>query len=160
MYFTTIFKIGKKKDNNTCTSGNKGYMGTKDIWEIAILFPQFSWFIFSKVLGSQENIYIGFPGGSVKHLPAMRETRVRILDQEDPLEKEMAIHSSTLAWKIPRTEEPDRLQSMGSQRVNYLYIHYIVYFKSIQESCPKCLSLFFNLFKVYPLLSSRQQPLL
>ena len=97
---------------------------------------------------------------TVKHLPTMRETRVRILDQEDPLEKEMAIHSSTLAWKIPRTEEPDRLQSMGSQRVNYLYIHYIVYFKSIQESCPKCLSLFFNLFKVYPLLSSRQQPLL
>ena len=53
----------------------------------------------------------------VKHLPAMQETRVRFLGQEDPLEKEMAIHSSTLAWKIPWTEEPDRLQSMGSQRV-------------------------------------------
>ena len=49
----------------------------------------------------------------VKHLPAMRETRVRFLGQEDPLEKEMAIHSSTLAWKIPWMEEPDRLQSMG-----------------------------------------------
>ena len=54
---------------------------------------------------------------TVKHLPAMRETRVRFLGREDPLEKEMAIHSSTLAWKIPWTEEPDRQQSMGSQRV-------------------------------------------
>ena len=55
----------------------------------------------------------------VKRLPAMQETRVRFLGQEDPLEKEMAIHSSTLAWKIPWTEEPDRLQSMGSQRVGH-----------------------------------------
>ena len=55
----------------------------------------------------------------VKHLPAMRETRVRFLGGEDPLEKEMAIHSSTLAWKIPWMEEPDRLQSMGSQRVGH-----------------------------------------
>ena len=53
---------------------------------------------------------------TVKHLPAMRETRVRFLGREDPLEKEMAIHSSTLAWKIPWTEEPGRLQSVGSQR--------------------------------------------
>ena len=56
---------------------------------------------------------------TVKRLPAMWETRVRFLDQEDPLEKEMAIHSSTLAWKIQWTEEPDRLQSMGSQRVGH-----------------------------------------
>ena len=55
----------------------------------------------------------------VKPLPAMQETHVRFLDQEDPLEKEMAIHSSTLARKIPWTEEPDRLQSMGSQRVGH-----------------------------------------
>ena len=54
---------------------------------------------------------------TVKRLPAMRETRVRFLCREDPLEKEMAIHSSTLAWKIPWTEKPDRLQSMGSQRI-------------------------------------------
>ena len=54
---------------------------------------------------------------TVKRPPAMWETRVRFLGQEDPLEKEMAIHSSILAWKIPWTEEPDRLQSMGSQRV-------------------------------------------
>ena len=55
----------------------------------------------------------------VKHLPAMRETWIRSLGQEDPLEKGMATHSSTLAWKIPCTEEPGRLQSMGSQRVRH-----------------------------------------
>ena len=53
----------------------------------------------------------------VKRLPTVRETRVRSLGWEDPLEKEMATHSSILAWKIPWTEEPDGLQSMGSQRV-------------------------------------------
>ena len=52
-------------------------------------------------------------------LPTMRETRVQSLGREDPLEKEMAPHSSTLAWKIPWTEEPDKLQSMGSQRVGH-----------------------------------------
>ena len=55
----------------------------------------------------------------VKHLPTMQETQVRSLGQEDPLEKEMATHSSTLAWKIPWTEKPGRLQSMGSQRVGH-----------------------------------------
>ena len=55
----------------------------------------------------------------VKHLPAMQETWVQSLGWEDPLEKETATHSSTLAWKIPWTEEPSRLQSMGSQRVGY-----------------------------------------
>ena len=53
----------------------------------------------------------------VKHLPAMQETWVLSLGQEDPLEKEMATHSSTLAWKISWTKKPGRLQSMGSQRV-------------------------------------------
>ena len=56
---------------------------------------------------------------TVKRLPAMLETRVRSLGQEDLLEKEMAIHSSTIAWEIPWTEEPGRLQSMGSQRVRH-----------------------------------------
>ena len=56
---------------------------------------------------------------TVKHLPAMLETWVQSLGQEDPLEKEMATYSSTLAWKIPWTEEPGRLQSMGSQRVRH-----------------------------------------
>ena len=53
----------------------------------------------------------------VKRLFTMRETWVQSLGQEDLLEKEMAIHSSTIAWKIPWTDEPDKLQSMGSQRV-------------------------------------------
>ena len=55
----------------------------------------------------------------VKRPLAMRETWVRIPGQEDPLEKEIATHSSTLAWKIPRTEEPVRLRSMGLHRVAY-----------------------------------------
>ena len=55
----------------------------------------------------------------VKRLPTMQETQVRSLDWEDPLEKEMATHSSTIAWKIPRTEEHGRLQSTGPQRVGH-----------------------------------------
>ena len=55
----------------------------------------------------------------VNCLPAMWETQVQSLGWEDPLEKEMATHSSTLAWKIPWTEEHGRLQSIGSQRVGH-----------------------------------------
>ena len=55
----------------------------------------------------------------VKNLPAMQETWVRFLDQEDPLEKGMAAHFGILAWRIPWTEEPGRLQSMGSQGVGH-----------------------------------------
>jgi len=55
----------------------------------------------------------------VKRLPTLRETWVRFLGWEDPVEKEMATHSSTLAWIIPFTEEPDRLQSMGWQTVGH-----------------------------------------
>ena len=56
---------------------------------------------------------------TVKRLSTMRETQVQALGWEDPLEKEMIVHSSTSAWKIPWTEEPGRLQSMGSQRVGH-----------------------------------------
>ena len=56
---------------------------------------------------------------TVKQLPVMWETWVQSLGQEDPLEKEMATHSSILAWKIPWTEDPGRLQSMESQRVGH-----------------------------------------
>ena len=56
---------------------------------------------------------------TVKCLPTMQETQVRSLGWEYALEKEMATHSSTLVWKIPWTEEPGRLQSMGSQRVGH-----------------------------------------
>ena len=55
----------------------------------------------------------------LKRLPPMRETRVRSLGQEDPLEKEVVTHSSILAWRIPWTERPGGLQSMGSQRVGH-----------------------------------------
>ena len=55
----------------------------------------------------------------LKPLPAMRETWAQSLGWEDPLEKEMAAHSSILAWRIPWTEEPGGLQSMGSQRVRH-----------------------------------------
>ena len=55
----------------------------------------------------------------VKHLSTMREPRVRSLGPEDPLEKEMATPSSTIAWKIPWMEKPGRVQSMGSQRVGH-----------------------------------------
>ena len=61
---------------------------------------------------------MGFPGGSVvKNPPEMQEMQVRSLVQEDRLEKEIATHSSVLAWEIPWTKEPGRLQSMGLQRV-------------------------------------------
>ena len=56
---------------------------------------------------------------TVRRLPTMQESRVQSLGQEDLLEKEMATHSSILAWKIPWMEEPGRLQSMGSQRVGH-----------------------------------------
>ena len=58
----------------------------------------------------------------LKRLPGMWETLVRSLGREDPLEKEMATHSSTLAWRIPWREEPGRLQSMGSQRVRHDWV--------------------------------------
>ena len=62
----------------------------------------------------------GFHGGSAgKNLPVGQEIQVRSLGQEDPLEKEMATHSSTFAWRIPWREELGRLQSMGSQRVGH-----------------------------------------
>ena len=65
------------------------------------------------------NIWASLVAQVVKNLAAMQETRVPSLGQEDPLEKERATHSSILAWRIPRTEEPGGLQSMGSQRVRH-----------------------------------------
>ena len=56
---------------------------------------------------------------TVRNLPAIRETWIQSLGSEDPLEKEMAIHSSILAWEIPWTEKPGELQSMGSQKLGY-----------------------------------------
>ena len=73
-------------------------------------------------VGNEHYLHIMVPSlvaQMIKCLPAVWETWVQSLGQEDPLEKEMATHSSTLAWKIPWTEEPGRLQSMGSQRVRH-----------------------------------------
>ena len=65
-------------------------------------------------------LFVSYPTAqTVKRLSTLQETRVQSLGREDPLEKEMAIHSSTLAWKIPRTEEPGRLQSTGSLGVGH-----------------------------------------
>ena len=61
---------------------------------------------------------------TVKHLSTMQESWVRSLGWEDPLEKEMAIHSSTIAWKIPWTEKPGRLQFMGSKRLSKFTLTY------------------------------------
>ena len=88
----------------------------------------------------------------VKHLPTMRETRIRSLGQEDPLEKEMATHSSTLAWKIPWMEESRRLQSMGSQRVEldmteWLHFHFYTSFIFIYWVGQK-VSLGFSVWKI------------
>ena len=78
----------------------------------------------------------------VKCLPTMRETQVQSLDREDPLEKEMAAHSSILAWKNPWTEEHGRLQSMGSQSqtplsdITFMYIYIYIYFMGSKEIKP------------------------
>ena len=74
--------------------------------------------------GNGDGLFWGTPRASlvaqrIKHLPAMQETWVQSLGWEDPLEKEMATHSSILAWRIPWTEEPGGLQSTGSQRVGH-----------------------------------------
>ena len=69
---------------------------------------------------SYPNYNLGLPGGTVvKNLPAIHETQVQSLGQEDPLEKEMATHSVILAWEIPRTEEPGGLCSLGCKRVRH-----------------------------------------
>ena len=67
----------------------------------------------------EKHLWTSLVAQRVKHLSTILETWVRALGWEDPLEKEMAIHSSTIAWKIPWTEEPGRLQSMGLQRVGH-----------------------------------------
>ena len=69
--------------------------------------------------GGRVDIRASLVAQRLKRLPAMQETWVQSLGWEDPLEKEMATHSSTLAWKIPWMDKPGRLQSMGSQRVRH-----------------------------------------
>ena len=103
---------------------NPCIFGIKPTWSWYIIFLICCWIIFARILlRIFASIFITDRASSVaqrlKHLPAMWDTQVWSLGREDPLEKEMATHSSTLAWKIFWTEEPGRLQSMGSQRVGH-----------------------------------------
>ena len=89
------------------------------IWvldDITSRFPFSSW---TPLFGFPNKPAVFLSGSVVKSPPAVQETQIRSLGREDPLEKEMATHSSTLAWRIPWTEEPGRLQSMGLQRVRH-----------------------------------------
>ena len=79
--------------------------------------PSFFWFIYR-----YPQFLYSLVVQTVKSLPAMRETQVQSLGQEDPLEKEMATHSSILSWRIPWTEEPGGLESMGSQKVRHDWV--------------------------------------
>ena len=72
-----------------------------------------------KTAGKKPMNWASLVAQRLKHLPGMRKSQVQSLGQEDPLEKEMATHSSTLAWRIPWREKPGRLQSMGLQRVGH-----------------------------------------
>jgi len=74
--------------------------------------------LYFQLIASKVLLWASLVAQLVKNLPAMQETRVHILGQEDPLAKEMATHSSILAWRIPRTEEPGGLQSMRSQELD------------------------------------------
>ena len=92
-------------------------------------------------------LLLGFPGGSeVKMSAAMRKTPVWSLVREDPLEKEMATHSSILAWRIPWMEEPGRLQSMGSQRVGHDWTTSLSLFFLLLLLCPQVCSVCLHLY--------------
>ena len=109
-----------------------------------------------KHLRRNRKLYI-FPGGSdgKKHLPTTWETWVQSLSQEDLLEKEMATHSSILAWKIPWMEEPGRLQSMGLQRVDTTeQLHFTsekyIFSGSFKNICPRT-TILLLISSTYPL---------
>ena len=74
------------------------------------------------ILPNYRLMWVSLVTQTVKNLPAMRETWVQSLGREDPLEKRMAMHSSILAWRIPWTEEPGRLHSIGFQRVGHNWV--------------------------------------
>ena len=87
-------------------------------WFVFFFFLPFI-FIFFYFVGASLVVRASLMAHMVKNLLAMQETQVQYLGQEDPLEKGRATHSSILAWRIPWTEEPGGLQSMGSQRVGH-----------------------------------------
>ena len=87
-----------------------------------------------------ESLWTSLVAQTVQRLSTMRETRVQSLGWEDPLEKEMAIHSSTIAWKIPWTEEPGRLQSMGLQSQmrlsDFMFMNHFEFFATPKFQIP------------------------
>ena len=98
---------------------NSRFMGLQRVRQTLTNFPFHFLFLLASLPGQSDLLYSELVAYTVKHLPAIWETHVQSLGREDPLEKEMATHSSILAWKIPWTEEPGGLQSMGSQRVGH-----------------------------------------
>ena len=113
MVMITLY--AKQKKRHRCTEQNFGLCGRRRGWDVW-------WARFWKIIQHLSGTLVlraSLLAQTVKHLPAMQETWVQSLGWEDPLEKEMAIHSSTLAWKIPWMEEPGRLKSMWSQRVGH-----------------------------------------
>ena len=94
----------------------------------------------------------------IKHLPAMRETQVQSLGWEDPLEKEIAAHSSILAWEIPWTQEPGGLQSTGSQRVGHEHSFMCLLAISMSSSV-QCFFMSFLYFLIVLLLWSFESSL-
>ena len=83
----------------------------------------------------KENVYASLVAQTVKNLPAVQETQVRSLGQEDFLEKGMATHSSILAWRISWTEEPGGLQSMELQRIRHIWANFTFTFFTFQSIC-------------------------
>ena len=98
---------------------NQGVLRTALITRSGRTFPLLFDFGLEKTCPRTERRNLILAIVTIKCLPAMQETRVQSLRQEDPLEKEMATHSSILAWRIPWTEETGGLQSTGSQRVGH-----------------------------------------
>ena len=105
--------IGNWRKDHLCCSVTQSCLTLCDLMDCSM--PGFSVLHYLLKLMSIESLVAQM----VKCLPAMWETPVQFLGQEDPLEKEMATHSSTHAWKIPWMEKPGGLQSMGSQRVGH-----------------------------------------
>ena len=122
-YFVSqYYQPGGKSSAPCLCSGSCAHPSLTKVWKwVGVFFPSYLERSVSDNYYTTNNciwllLYADFLGGSaVKNPPAMQETRVLSLGQEDPLEKEIATHSSILAWEIPWTEEPGRLQSMGSQ---------------------------------------------
>ena len=120
-------------------------------WSEGLFLKWLKWTCGVVLLSIMETVLWGFPGGSdIKNLPAIQETQVQSLGQEDLLEKGMATHSSILAWRIPWTEEHHGLQSMGLQRIRHDWLthtqtHTHTFFLSLSVSHTHAHTLFLSL---------------